>query len=196
MRIAHLIGVAAVATLAGTACGPAIEVHTVVSPDAGLGYRRTFRVLPAPRHRVPEPLWSNHPMIENSIVNRALRGNLVQGFERRGYVVDDSNPDFVVAYYASARDKLEVSHWDYGYQWRPRWWRGWGRDWYGPAVTRYTEGTVIIDVLEANTKELLWRGQGVAVVLGDEQQYLAELAETVTAILQRFPPAQPVIARN
>lgn len=196
MRITYLTGLAAVATLLVTACGPAIRVHTVISPDASLGHLRTFSILPAPKHRVPGLIGANHPMRENSMVNRALREGLVRAFEGRGYVVDDTTPDFVVAYYASAREKLDVTYWDYGYRWRSGWWRGWGPGWYGPAVTRYTEGTVIIDVLEANSLELLWRGQGIAVVSEDEQQYIADLVETVTAILERFPRAQPLVARQ
>ena len=110
-------------------------------------------------------------MLVNSISNRALRADLAQEFAGLGYVASDSNPDFCVAYYASTNQKLDVTYWDYGYAWRPRWWSGWGRRWgrgwggdwgiqSGPAVTQYTEGTVIVDVIDPKTKDLLWRGQG------------------------------------
>jgi hypothetical protein len=91
----------------------------------------------------------------NSISNRALRTDLVKGFENRGYILSD-NPDFKVAYYASTKEKL---------------------------------GTVIVDVIDPKSKELLWRGQGVASVPDDEAQYEQELLKTVTAILAKFPAA-------
>jgi hypothetical protein len=47
----------------------------------------------------------------------------------------------------------------------------------------------IIDVLDPRTKELLWRGQGVARVSDDEPQCEQDLWKTVTAILEKFPPA-------
>jgi hypothetical protein len=188
----RLIGVVALALAA--ACGPAIRVQTVVNPEAHLGSLRTFRVLPGPRPRDRAVVPADHPMFVNSITNRALRSALVAGFVGRGYTVADSAPDFVVASYASAKHKLDVTFWDYGYVWRPRWWRGWGPHWREPMVTEYTEGTVIIDVLDPETKELLWRGRGVAVVSDDMQEYLKHLERAVTAILAEFPAAPPLVA--
>src|SRR6202011_2292027 len=111
--------------------------------------------------------------------------DLVTVFENRGYVLSD-HPDFAVAYYASASEKLDVAEWDYGYRYDPLWWSDPGP--YPPAVT-YTEGTVIVDVINPSTKELLWRGQGVARVSDDQGQYEQDLGKTVTAILDKFPRA-------
>lgn len=191
----RLIGLVALALVAA-ACGPAIQVRTVVSPEANLGNLRTFRILPGPRPRDRGVVPPDHPMFVNSITNRVLRNALLDGFQGRGYVASDSAPDFVVASYASAKHKLDVTYWDYGYVWRPRWWRGWGPPWREAMVTEYTEGTVIIDVLDPKTKELLWRGRGVAVVSDDVQEYLTHLKKTVTAILAEFPAAATVVAHH
>ncbi len=78
-------------------------------------------------------------------------------------------------------------YWDYGYPYYPRWW-GFG-PYEQPTVTQYTQGTVIVDVIDPNTKELLWRGQGVANVSDNEAQYEQDLWKTVTAILDKFPRA-------
>jgi len=48
---------------------------------------------------------------------------------------------------------------------------------------------VIVDVVDPNTRELLWRGQGVAAVSDDEAKYEQDLWKTVTAILEKFPRA-------
>lgn len=181
---------AAVAALS-VACGPAIQLHTAVSPEANLAARRAFRILPAPRVRPGVGrLPANDPMLVNSATNVALRRALVQTFETRGYVMNDSTPDFVVAYYASAQQTLDVMCWDYGYPWRPPWWRGWGTG-HDRLATEYVEGTVIIDVLDAQGQELLWRGRGIAGVSTDVDEYIAELRRTVVAILNEFPAAQP-----
>jgi len=179
MQSARLITAIAALTLALTACGPGIQVRTVASPDAGMGNLRTFRILPVPERRDGSSQSTNDPMLVNSVSNRALRRDLLQGFEQRGYVVADTNPDFAVAYYASTKEKLDVTYWDYGYVWRPRWWAA--------EVPRYTEGSVVIDVIDPKTKQLLWRGQGVAAVSDDERRYEGELKKTVTAILDKFP---------
>jgi hypothetical protein len=185
----------AAVVLALAACAAASQVHTAVSPDGGVGTLHSFSLLPAPRHvgGGEEP---NDPMRVTSGSNRALRDALLQGFASRGYVVADSSPDFAVAYYATTKDKLDIMRWDYGYAWWPRWWRGWGlRGPVGPTeATEYASGTVVVDAIDARTRELLWRGKGVARVSDDERAYELALQKTVTAIVARFPRARPSIA--
>jgi hypothetical protein len=184
MTSRHPLAAPAAIMLALTACA-SVDVRTVTSPAANLGGLHTFAVMPQPERRSAEAHPTTDPMLVNSISNRALRTDLVTGFQNRGYVLSD-HPDFAVAYYASASEKLDVAEWDYGYRYDPLWWSEPGP--YPPAVT-YTEGTVIVDVINPSTKELLWRGQGVARVSDDQGQYEQDLGKTVTAILDKFPRA-------
>jgi len=196
MRIARLVPIAAVVGLA--ACASAVQVRTALSPDASLSGLRTFHVQPTPKPSIASAQSTSDPMLVNSISNRALRGDLRQGFEKLGYAVNDSTPDFCVAYYASTNQQLDITAWDYGYSLRPRWWRGWGpryRDRYEPMVTQYTQGTVIVDVFDPKNKDLLWRGQGVAAVSDNQDQYVQELQATVAAILAKFPAAAAKVAQ-
>jgi hypothetical protein len=204
MRTTQLLTTAALLALGG--CAPAVSVRTALSPDASLRGLLTFRVLPTPKPKIASAVSStNDPMLVNSISNRALRNDLVQEFAGLGYVPSDSNPDFCVAYYASTKQQLDVTYWDYGYAWQPRWWSGWGRRWgrgwggdwgiqSAPSVTQYTQGAVIVDVFDPRTKDLLWRGQGVAAVSDDEQQYEQELKKAVEAIVDKFPAAANKVA--
>jgi len=186
------------AAVALAACAPAVQVRTALSPDASLSGLRTFRVQSTPKPRIATAQSTSDPMLVNSISNRALRTDLRQGFEKLGYTVNDSTPDFCVAYYASTNQQLDITTYDYGYSFRPRWWRGWGpryRDMYEPMVTQYTQGTVIVDVFDPKTKDLLWRGQGVAAVSDNQEQYVQELQSTVAAILAKFNAATPKVAQ-
>ena len=185
---------AAAFMLLAAACAPAMDVRTAISPDADLTGLHSFAILPAPRVRPGvERLPANHPMLVNSITNQALRRALRLGLESRGYVVNDSAPDFVVAFYASADQELDVLWWDYGYPWRPQWWRGWGDHPTQCLATQFTAGTIAVDVLDAERRELLWRAQGVAEASDDVNQYLAEIQRTVAEILSKFPAAQPAV---
>jgi hypothetical protein len=190
MTIHRFLAAPAAIALALTACAT-VDVRAVASPDANLGALHSFSVMTNAKRKAPTAQSANDPMLVNSISNRALRADLVQGFESRGYVLSDK-PDFAVAYYASTKDKLDVSYFDYGYSYYPRWWGGLGPGWAAatPMVTQYTEGTVIVDVIDPSSKELLWRGQGVATVSDNEAQYEQDLLKTVTAILAKFPAAQ------
>ncbi len=200
MRIAGFVPAAAVVALA--ACASAVQVRTALSPDASLTGLRTFRVEQTPKPKIANAQSNSDPMLVNSISNRALRSDLQQGFEKLGYAVNDSTPDFCVAYYASTNQQLDITGWDYGYPFRPRRWAGWGfyQPRFGaafdPMVTQYTQGTVVVDVFDPKTKDLLWRGQGVAAVSDNQEQYVQELQTTVGAILAKFPAAAPKVAQG
>jgi hypothetical protein len=167
----QILTAAAALTLA--ACASAVQVRTAISPDASLAGLRTFQVLPTPSPNIAsmQSGGTNDPMLVNSISNRALRADLEQQFTHLGYAVNDSTPDFAVAYYACTKQKTDISTWDYGYPLRPRWWRGWGPRW----------GTI--------GTPMVWRGQGVAQVSDNQQQYQQELQKSVAAILAKFPAA-------
>jgi hypothetical protein len=190
MRLTQLLTSTAILGLA--ACASGVQVRTALTPDASLNGLHTFRVEPTPKAHSASVQSASDPMLVNSISNRALRRDLEQGFAGLGYAINDSTPDFCVAYYASTKQQLDITSWDYGYPLRPRWWRGWGPRFgpmNAPMVTQYTQGTVIVDVFDPKNKELLWRGQGVAAVSDNQQQYEQELQKTVAAILAKFPAA-------
>ena len=182
--LSRLSALAAVVVLAA-ACGRSIEVQTMAAPDAGLSALHGFRMLPGPAPRDGRVVTGDDdPMITNSIANRTLRERIAKAFMDRGYSLDDRNADFGVAFYATAREKLDVTTWDYGYPFYPRWGR------YGPpaqTVTQYTEGSVIIDVVRPGSGELLWRGVGKAELVDGPDRNLEQLAKTAEAIVGKFP---------
>ena len=102
-------------------------------------------------------------------VRTAPPSDAVLELVRLGYVVNDSNAAFAVAYYAGT--KLEL---DCGIQ-------------NDPLVMPYKPGTVMVDVIDPKTKQLLWRGQGIAAVADDEEQYDRNVKHAVQAIVEKFP---------
>ena len=170
-------------------CQSSIAVRTMVAPDAKLSNLHTFRMLPGPARRDGRPTTgADDPMISNSIANRAIRQEIVKAFQARGYTLAEGNADFVVAFYATAHEELDVSLWDYGYPTYPRWPRHPNPV---PTVTRYTEGNVVIDVVRPGTRELLWRGEGKAELTDTPAKNVERLAKTASAIVAKFPQATP-----
>jgi hypothetical protein len=173
--------------IVGVACGRSIEVRTMAAPDAGLSSLHTFRILPGPARRDGRAVTgADDPMISNSIANRAIRDRIRKAFEDGGYIIDERSPDFAVAFYATAREKLDVSTWDYGYPFTPGWPR-YPRQ--SPMVTQYTEGSVIIDIVKPGSQQLLWRGEGKAQLSDDPSENVQQLAKAAEAIVAKFPHA-------
>ena len=103
-------------------------------------------------------------------------------------------PDFWVLYGAAIRQKSDYSKLNGGSGYAPAWGRGlWADEELGKRglyVRTYEEGTLIIDVVDAATSRLVWRGSAQAEVSGTntERKKEARLRSAVRRILARFPP--------
>jgi hypothetical protein len=174
----------AISTLAAIAACRShnVEVRTAVAPDAQFAGRTTFRILHVPAAQDGASLTADDPMLDNSITNRAIREEIRNAFEKRGYRFSPEAADLDVAFYASAAPKLDIRTFDYGYTWR-----GFPRQYVD--VEQYEEGTVIVDVVDPATHRLLWRGQGVARVDPDPNKYVKEIRKAVDKIVEKFPSA-------
>lgn len=162
------------------ACNP-VHVRTVVAPGADFSNRKTFRLM-TPKPRANERTSQNDPLLVNSIAYSRIRQSIQTDLEQKGYSYAKEGPSMSVAVYASARDKLDVRTWDYGYGWRR-----WPRE--NTEVYEYTQGTVIIDVIDPTSKDLLWRGQGQAEVSDDPNKFADQLDKAINKILEKFPNA-------
>ena len=185
----QLLRVAAGITVvvAASGCSRGVPVRTIVAPQAFLSELHSYNILPVPPRRDGRPAAGAYdPMVNNSITNRALRESIAATLDARGYAFEEETPDFAIAFYASAREKLDVTAWDYGYPYWPPWRRP-----VPPAqtVTRYTEGMVVIDVLNAKSRDLLWRGEGTAVLTNDPADDAKLLQDVAVAIVNKFPRA-------
>jgi hypothetical protein len=210
MRSTMLLAAGVIVTaIAGCSSGSGLNVRTTVEPGANLTGLHTFSVLTPPtRSANAAPLSANDPMLENSITNNALRGDLTQAFQSRGYVsAPRQSADFIVAYYAGTKEKFDTTYWgptfDPGWRYSYRGRRGWAWPYYGAGyyggpfyagggginVNSYTQGQVIVDVTDPRTSELLWRGQGTEPVSNDPAKYASDLQGVVNGIVAKFPQA-------
>lgn len=188
-----VLAIGGLISLGGVSCARTYDVHTMSAPRVGLTEFYTFHMLPTPQRRDGRRASGAYdPMVSNSITNRALRASVAEAFENGGYVDVEWMPDFVVAVYASARDKLDLSEWQFGYYNWPHWW-----DTMPPhSISQYREGTVIVDVIDPETLDLLWRGSATASVGDNPELNTKELQKAAVAIVEKFPRVKsgPVVA--
>lgn len=188
MRSTHLQAIAAAVVVAasfvvgGCASTPNVQVNTTVAPDARFGAYRTFTIL-TPRMTGANPAAADEPMVENSIVNRALREDIRQDLESRGYRPGGPDADFAVAYYTAARTALDVTTVDYGYPYRPWWWGARERQ----EIQPITQGTVVIDVIDRRSNRLVWRGTGRTEVSQDQNTYMKQLQQAINDVVKKLP---------
>lgn len=131
---------------------------------------------------------SRDPLANNTIwagnVQTAIRHDLSE----HGLVEATSgNPDFYIAYYVGLRDRYDMRYVDYGMPFfhrgfRGGWW-GWPRDYDAWAVP-YTQSTLIIDVIDAHTNQLVWRGHDEDTLNMDHPD--KTLSKAVNNVIDRF----------
>lgn len=138
---------------------------------------RTYNWLPEPRAEDIGPLAtnpSNRTSIEDA-VDWAMKN--------RGLRREESNPDLLVAYYAGKEDAIDPSVWGYAYSPKENY-----KDEQGPPQS-YKGGTLAIDLVDAKTKELVWRGWSAGVVNAPNQDKTDNtIREVVKKIMAEYPP--------
>jgi hypothetical protein len=126
---------------------------------------------------------------QNPLIDARIRTAIEETLISKGYekVVLDS-ADFLVGFHFSVERKLEVSSMNatFGYS---QYGRG-GSLGYQTSVTEYDEGIIVIDIAEAETDALVWRGSGARRVgtSNDPDKVTKKVNRAVSEILSQFPP--------
>jgi hypothetical protein len=129
------------------------------------------------KSRPPGRRGIDHSLAEKKIRTAAEQELFGKGFRR----ATRGKPDLLVAFHIGARDKIDVTH--YGYRYGPH-----GR-WVGRNVQvhHYKEGTLILDFVDPDMQQLVWRGTAVDAVM-HPRDLEKKLVEAVVRILRDFPP--------
>ncbi len=124
--------------------------------------------------------------LDKKRILRAIESEmLAKGFTK------SSSPDMLISIFTKSRQKVNINqNNNFGWNW------GWG---YGPwafgngfnnvQVSQQTEGTLFIDIIDTNKKELIWQGVGSgALKMANRAKKEARIKEFVQKILSEYPP--------
>ena len=109
--------------------------------------------------------------------------------QAKGLRLTSGIPDFLIAEHLGKKDKVSVRDWGYTYGPYAGYWGGyWGPG--GVSTFQYEEGSLILDFVDPQTKELIWRGSAKAEVddVRTPEKREALINEAVQKILKNFPP--------
>lgn len=103
----------------------------------------------------------------------------------------NETPSLLVSIFTKERERVDVynNNFGYGWGWNPWYYGGYGGV-YGNSVSRSTEGSLYIDLIDAKTNELVWQGIGSArLITGNDIDARDErIKEIVSEILAEYPP--------
>lgn len=131
----------------------------------------------------------------NPLLKKRVLASIEKHLVARGYKkATNTEPDIYVVTHAGIQEKMRVTNWGGAgsYYASPMHGTWWGNDGYSNRVdvNYYTEGTLIIDIVAAKNKELIWRGAGTGLVKNyKSQEKMQKSIDTYVAdILNHFPP--------
>ncbi|HBK72170.1 MAG TPA: DUF4136 domain-containing protein [Flavobacteriaceae bacterium] len=123
---------------------------------------------------------------------RAIESDLLaKGFTK------SKTPDVLVNIFTKSREKINVYNNNY-LGWYPWYYGGFSPFGMGfnqgafNNVSRSTEGTLFIDLIDANKKELAWQGMGTGALASSKNISKKEerIKEFVTEIMAKYPPVK------
>ncbi len=140
---------------------------------------------------MPRETRGSDPLVENDLLDQRVRRAVTEQLRARGLVeASIESADLLVTYHVGLQDKVDINTFRSSFGYYPCWHCvGWG---YGTEVwvTEYTQNTLVIDLVSAETRKLVWRGVAERRLpnLRTPAERDAYMNETVAAILADFPP--------
>ena len=125
------------------------------------------------------------------LVKKRVVSSVEKSLSAKGFTKDTGDIfDFVVIIYAGTKERMQVNTYNYGGYGYGRYGRGWGGGYGGTDVYYYEETTLLIDLIDLELKELVWRGSGTGTVkdYSDKQEMQEAIDAVVAKIMYDFPP--------
>jgi uncharacterized protein DUF4136 len=163
-------------------CGPSLQVTSDYDKSVDFQQYKTFALYKAEKLSNASISQLNQERIFNSIRNE---------MQKKGFTETGINPDLLLNPVAIIKDKVSVSpgtdYYGYGGVYRP----------YGPGysfsatsynIQHYKDGSLIIDLIDAASKKLVWQGIGNSEIDKPIKDPETQIPKAVQMIMADFPP--------
>jgi hypothetical protein len=160
------------------ACSPEIQVQTDFDPDYDLWTFKTFDW--GQKVNIEE---GKNPFHYNELNDKRIKSAVQNQLTSRGYLLTDNQPDLILHYHIIVKDKSMLATEPYGYNYSSYWQR------MEADIYSYREGTLILDLMDSKTNNLIWRGWAVSPLNSSyKPEEIEKLIKTVVAkIFKKFP---------
>ena len=142
-----------------------------------------------------DPRLEENPLFLDRLEGAIERGLAAKGFTRLAEGTEDAEEaaDLLVHYHANITQRIDVDSIDreYGYCYVEE---------CQPRVIEFEAGTLVLDVVDARTSRVIWRGWAqdtVSELLDDPDRMAAKIDEAVSRMLERLPQGgAPAVSRT
>ncbi|WP_210396614.1 DUF4136 domain-containing protein [Motiliproteus sediminis] len=178
-----------------------MAVNTDFDPYVEFANYRTFDWMPEKSVDLPA---------DQQLLSQRLKYTVEQELRNKGIVRDESAPDFLISYYGDSQKRTSERLVEHGNYWGdrdrydhyrhspdktdPRYWNtppeqrtriNYTRSLETQTIT-YTEGTLVIDFLDAESRQVVWQSNIRGVLSNSDP--MKSVTEAVQRALTQFPP--------
>jgi len=182
----RILKVAGAITLAAlfAACSSAPKVGTDYDPEFNFAGIKSY-------HMVEHNLSAQAGASGSSLTDQRATRAMIAEMQKRGIsAASAEQADIILTFHIVTQDRTKVTSYNNSYAYRPY---GYGGGYYGAGnqidVRQYTQGTLLVDLVDPKDKRIVWRGQASAVVKDRSNEEREALMNSyVEAIFAHMPP--------
>lgn len=183
MKLTKILLLVALSVLTLGACTPQLKVTTDYDRKVDFSKYKTFSLY------VPEEKNQTISQLNRNRIEAAVKAEII----KKGLTEATSNPDVLVNVVTIIKNQQQVTantnYYGYGGYYRPYGWGGgmaMGQTTYN--VTDYKDGSLIIEIIDANAKSLVWEGIGNQEIDKPMENPDQQIQTIVAKILAGYPP--------
>ncbi|MCK5571667.1 MAG: DUF4136 domain-containing protein [Bacteroidetes bacterium] len=176
----HLMIVAATALALGLSACSSVSITSDYDPSVDFTKYKDYAWHTG--EGIPGDALAADPLLKRRVVAAVDKALAAHGFQK----VELTEADFVVVTHAGTKEKMRVTDWG-SYGWYDPWWGPYGGR---VDVSYYDEGTLVIDFVDSQEKQLTWRGLAKGTIRNepDSEERQRALEQLAADILADFPP--------
>jgi hypothetical protein len=128
---------------------------------------------------IKQPVTKQDPLMEQRIINAVNMQLMAKGLK-----LVQNNADLGVAVNVATQEKQTLNTFYDGFG-------GWAWGFDGPVTTTvvtYTEGTIVADLFDTQTKKIVWRGIATKEVSSKPSKVTEEIEKSIEKMFKHFPP--------
>lgn len=169
-----------VASLAAGGCAIPMSAGAHLDRAQDFSVYRTYAWGPADARPTGDARLDGDPFFQDR-----MQGAIEKQLAARGLSLATGSTDLVIHYHAVISERIDINRIDQAY--------GYCADGAcAPEVTRYEQGTLVLDIIDRRTQKLVWRGwaqSDIERALRDRSRLGALIDAAAERMMQRFPRA-------
>jgi hypothetical protein len=138
--------------------------------------------------------YRDDPSLKNEILAKRIESAVDSELTKKGMTRDTQNPDLWVVAHARLSKQTQIHTYDtgWGYGYGSYRWGGYGGGMSTSTVSEVPVGTLIVDLVDASKKELVWRGTASDTLNPENspEKKEANLQAAIAKMFEAFPPAK------